>query len=500
MKVFWPSLGICLGIFVAAMDWSIVNNALPSIQRDLGAKLSELQWMVNALGLVLATTMVTMGRLADAYGRKRLYMIGLLICAITSIGAALSPSAGWLIGFRALQGLFVAITLTTSLSLMTHVFPEEKHGKAMGIYGTLLGLGLSMGPFLGGVIITLASWHWIFYFNIPFLILSGILVKFTVQESKNEEQSVQLDVLGLFLLIVGLGAFITGVIQGPEWGWNNPLILSLFGIAVLFLIFFYFVEQRVSSPLIQFEFFKKKEFFTACIGNFSMVFLWWGLFFSLPLYFQNVLSISVFESGMYMLVMSASFAIASHYAGPIGDKIEKKHLVIGGLFISLIGAFLMTFFTVNKEIILTLVALVFFGLGGGSVFAHSTSLGISAIPRNFAGVASGALSTVQEIGGSMGLALVGTVLRSMEKVRVSIELQKEGLKFSDSMQNKIRSLMSSFEQLQAYLSHRSAEVHEKVLQAFKVSFMFGFHGAIWLCIGVAAVSILSIFLILRKPT
>ncbi|MEM7175278.1 MAG: MFS transporter [Chlamydiota bacterium] len=495
MKTFCSSFGVCLAIFIAAMDWSIVNNALPSIQRDLAATLTELQWMVNALGLVLTVTMVSMGRFADACGRRRLFMIGLLVCVVSSLGAALSPSAKWLIGFRALQGLFVAITLTTSQSLMTHIFPEEKHGKAMGIYVTLMGLGLCMGPVLGGVILAIASWHWIFYLNLPIALLSAILVKLSVQESKNEQQSAKIDGLGLFILTIGLGALITAVIQGPDWGWSNPVVLGLFGVAAVFLVCFYFIEHRVSSPLIKFEFFKKKVFFAACLGNSSLVFLWWGVFFSFPLYLQNILQVSPFASGMFMLAMTAPFAVASHYAGPLGDKVDKKYLIMFGLIVAVAGLLAMTFLKETMDLVLMLAALILVGLGGGLIIAPSTSLGISAIPRNFSGVASGVLCTVQEMGGSLGLALVGTLLRAMEKNQLAIELQQEGLQLSEAMKHTIRSLLSSFDQLKVYLNQQSLIIHEKVLDAFKAAFVVGFHSGLWLCVGVAALCFTVIFLL-----
>lgn len=210
------------------MDWSIVNNALPSIQRNLGATIGELQWIINAFGLGMAATMVTFGRFADAYGRRLFFFIGLIICALSSIGAALSPSAGWLITFRTFQGLSNAMVITTSQALITHVFPEEQHGKAMGIWTAIVGIGLALGPVLGGIIIAIASWHWIFYFNIPFLLISYLIVKATVEESKNEGQSTKIDLPGLFLLVGGIRAFIMAIIQGPDWGWNSPVTLALF--------------------------------------------------------------------------------------------------------------------------------------------------------------------------------------------------------------------------------------------------------------------------------
>lgn len=487
-----------MGMLVVAIDWSIVNNALPSIQRDLGASFSELQWIVNAFGLAMAMMMVIMGRLADAFGRKKVFMIGLLICLFSSIGAALSPTVYWLITFRAFQGISNAIAITTSQSLMTHVFPEEKHGKAIGIWSTLIGVGLAMGPVIGGIIIAIASWHWIFYFNIPFLIISWILVRIFVEESKNEEQNAKIDVPGFILFALGLGSLVMGVIQGPEWGWDSKWTLGLFGLSIIFLTSFYFVEKRVSSPLIHFEFFKKKSFFASCIGNISIVFLFWGIFFSVPLYLQNVLGKSSFESGMFMLAVSIPFIFSSHYAGPLGDKIDKKILLLGGIFLAMIGVAMMSFFTTADQMPLILIALFLFGVGTGGSFAPSTSLGLSVIPRNFVGVASGVLTTAQEIGGNLGLALVGAVLSTMEKSRLTFELQNEGVTLTPSMVKKVRSLISSFDQFQAYLSHLSDSLHHLIMQAFKASFVYGFQGAMWMGVGVAALGLVSIFFLTRK--
>lgn len=496
-KTLWPSLGICLGVLVVAMDWSIVNNALPSIQRDLGATLGELQWMVNVFGLVMTVSLVTMGGFADAFGRRKLFSLGLLTCALGSLGAALAPNAMWLIIFRAVQGLSNAMLLPTSQSLITHVFPESQHGKAMGIWTTLVGLGLSLGPVLGGVIIAISSWHWIFYFNLPFLLVSWILVRLFVEDSKNEQQSAKMDVPGLFLLVIGLGSLILAVVQAPDWGWDAPITIALVTLAIVGLLLFYFVEKRVPSPLIKFEFFKKKKFLAAALGNFSIVFLFWGIFFSVPLYLQNILGETPFRSGMFMLSVTIPFGVCSHYAGKYADQIDKKHLLMGGLFLAFLGVFSMTFFSDVKWNFLIIASLGLFGVGSGTIFGPSTSLGISAIPRNFAGVASGVLTTMQEIGGSVGLALTGTFLRSLEQTKLNYTLHQQGMSLSPYIQTKVRSLLSSFEHLKEYLSHQNADVQRKVMEAFQEAFVFGFQGGMWLCVAVSVCSILMIFFLLK---
>ena len=201
---------------------------------------------------------------------------------------------------------------------------------------------------------------------------------------------------------------------------------------------------------------------------------------------------------MFILAISAPFAITSHYVGMISDRFEKKNLVILGFFLVLIGVLIMTFFTDSRQIPMILIALMFFGVGAGATFGPSASLGISTIPRNYVGVATGALATVQEIGGTVGLSLVGAIIRTMEKSKLSFELNQEGVQLSPTTQDKIRSLLSSFEELQAYLSHMSSLMHAKILKAFSTSFMYGYRGAMWLLVAIAAFAILSIFFLTRN--
>ena len=251
-----------------------------------------MQWILSAYGLSTTVFLVTMGRLGDIIGRHKLFLLGLLIAWVASLGAGLSFSPSLLIVCRCFLGLSVAILMPCSQSLVTLAYPDNLHGKALGVWMTTIWIGLAIGPLIGGVITQLLSWHWIFYFNLPFLLMSYILTSCYIEESKNEKESKKLDFLGIGLLTLGLGSLIFAIIEAPNWGWSSPIIWGLFGLSWIGFIAFYFFENITSSPLIKFDFFKNKQFVTGSFGAFSIVFLFWGIFFMTPLYLQNIRNFS----------------------------------------------------------------------------------------------------------------------------------------------------------------------------------------------------------------
>jgi len=497
-KRFWSSLGIGLGILIGSTDWSIVQNALPAIQRDLGASIGELQWVMNSFGLFMTALLVAMGRLGDIYGRRRIFNLGLVIFALSCLGAALSPTPFWLIIARAFQGVGFAMLMPTSQALLTHAFPENEHGKAMGIWATLAGVGLVLGPVLGGIIVSLLSWNWIFYINIPFAILSFILVRGFVQESKNEEHPPHLDIKGIVLFILGLGSFIFAVIQAPAWGWKHPAVLSCFAVAIILFIVFYFVEKRTDLPLIEFSFFKNRQFTAGSLTIFCGCFLFWTTFFLLPLYLQNYRNETPWVSGLILLAVGIPFTIISHFAGSAGDRIDKRKLIPTGLLLVFIAAFAFTQIDASISLFWICVLLAIFGAGQAIFWSPGTSLGISALPRSQTGVASGAITTIQETGGSAGIALAGTIFRFTEKHHYRDLTQTNQINISDEVIKKVQSLLSAPDKLHSYLNEQAPVIHHKLTVIFKSSFLFGFHCGMILATVLSFVCMVTIFFLLKK--
>lgn len=495
---FGACVGIGLGVLIGATDWSIVQNALPTIQNSLSASIGELQWIMNSFGLFMTVLLVTMGRLGDIYGRKRIFSLGLFFFGLASLGAALSPSPFWLIVARAFQGMGFAMLMTNSQALLTHAFPEDQHGHAMGIWATLAGVGLVLGPVLGGIIVSFLPWSWIFYINIPIAILSYIFVKIFVEESKNEDHPPIIDIKGIIIFTLGLGFLIFGIIQGPEWGWNSPLILSCFVLAVVFLIIFYFVERKVKVPLIQFSFFKNRQFTAGALTIFTGCFLFWTTFFLMPLYLQNFRNEPPWLSGLILLAVGVPFTIFSRFAGAAGDRIDKQKLIPSGLFLVFIFAVSVLWIGDNVSLVLIAIGLVFFGTGQAIFWAPGTSLGISALPRSQSGVASGAITTIQETGGSVGIAIAGTVFRVAEKQHFLELADKQGVNLSPQIITKAQSLLSDPKKLKIFLSQQTPSLDHTITTIFKDAFLFGFHSSMFITAALSFICMISIYLLLKK--
>lgn len=491
-------IGVGLGVLIGATDWSIVQNALPTIQNSLGASIGQLQWIMNSFGLFMTVLLVTMGRLGDIYGRKRIFNLGLLIFGLASLGAALSSTPFGLIVARAFQGVGFAMLMTTSQALLTHAFPEDQHGHAMGIWATLAGIGLVLGPVLGGIIVSFLPWSWIFYINIPITIISYIFVKIFVVESKNEEHPPVLDIKGIIIFTLGLGFLIFGIIEGPGWGWSNPFILACFALAIIFLLVFYFVERKTKVPLIQFSFFKNRRFTAAALTIFTGCFLFWATFFLMPLYLQNFRNESPWVSGLVLLSVGIPFTIISRFAGAAGDRIDKQKLIPSGLFLVLLFAISVLWIGDSVPLILICLGLVFFGAGQAIFWAPGTSLGISALPRSQSGVASGAITTIQETGGSVGIALAGTIFRVTEKHHFQDLVDNRGMNLSSEVIAKAQSLLSDPEKLKAFLTNQVPSLDHIITDLFKASFLFGFHSSMILTAALSFVSMVSIYFLLKK--
>lgn len=492
--------GIGCGLLVLSLDWSIVNNALPAIQKSLLTTVSDLQWIMNIFALAISVFLVTMGRLADAYGRKKLFIVGLWIGVVASLGAALSPTASFLILFRAFQGVAASIIVPASQSLITHTFPENQHGKAMGIWVTIIGVGLSLGPVVGGFIVEYFSWHWVFYINLPLLLISFFLVTPFIGESRNEKQPIKIDFPGIFLLTLFLGCFLLATIQGPYWGWTKPVTLGLYTLSAVTLIGFIVVQYHTKVPLVEFHLFKNRRFISGALTKIGIAFTIWGIFFLLPLFFQNVQKISPGKSGLFLLMLTAAFTLTSHITGRISDRVPKKSLIILGFILITISLLFNEFLTPDSSPLIFLIFLFLFGVGWGLSSGPGTSMGIAALPRHVTGVASGTLVTLQEIGGAVGLAVIGTVFRVYNNAAFKEKLALSHLNLSDSVLEKIQVFFNSNETVTSVITNLPLPAQEEITKIFQEAFMAGFHRGLWIAFGVGLACLLLISTLLRRES
>jgi EmrB/QacA subfamily drug resistance transporter len=404
-------LGICLASAVQPINFSLVTIAMPTIQKELSASLLQLQWMLNMFGIVISIFLVTMGRLADTFGRKKLFLLGILGAALSSCTAGFAIHPGMVIAAQGMMGFAGSILMPVSQALISHAFPDEERGKAIGIWATMVGLALSVGPFVGGTLISLLGWRSIFLINVPLLLCGlGLVLKF-VDESKSVAHRGQTDIPGLIVLAIAIGSIALGIVQGPVWGWNSIATVSLLTLFVISLITLIFIERKAPFAIIHPHYFLHPTFLLASLCNFCMIFFLWAGYFLIPLYLQIARGDSPFTAGVIMLLIMGPLALFSSAVGKLHAKRGARVLLTGGfiaLFISLIFQYQ---FEPSSGILLTAAGCLSFGIGVVLILGPSTTAAISALPKDTAATASGGFTTVQEIGGTIGLTIVGTVFR-----------------------------------------------------------------------------------------
>jgi len=412
LKKEWKGiLGIGLGEALMAMNFSIVNIALATIQKELGASLSQLQWMINIYGIFICVSLVTMGRLADTYGRKRIYLIGLVGSSVASLIAGLASHPNQIIFAQLLQGLFGAILLPVSQSLITHLFPHNQKSTALGIWASIAGISLGAGPIIGGTILGFIGWRWIFLFNVPLSLIALFYLVRYVKESKSNVQDKH-DYLGMLLFIGTIASVVLGIIQGPIWGWTSIWTLLCLISFLIFLPILIYVEKKAPYPIIQPDFFLRKDFLLPSMSNFCIIFYLWSFFFLIPLFAQSMMEITPFQTGLLMLFVTLPLAIGSPYVAIWYEKIGARVPMILGFLFLILSITSLHFLHRRGEILLMMAAMLFCGFGWVLIWGPSAACALSSLPKKFSAIASGAFTTFQEVGGTVGLAIVGTTFRS----------------------------------------------------------------------------------------
>lgn len=402
-------IGICLGVAVGAMAFSAINIALAAIKNDLSASMVQIQWIMNIFGIVICSSLVIFGRMADIYGRKRLYLIGIILLAISMLGSGLAPHAGWIIFFQAILGLSAAIFIPVSQALISNVFPAQERSKAIGIWAAVIGVAMAVGPLISGAVIATLGWRWVFLINLPLILASFILVASFAPESRNEK-SIAIDWLGAVFLAITIACFVLAVVQGSLW--KSPIIISLYIISFFGLILLLFVEKKVSAPIIREDLFTTHSFLTASVSNFCLIFFVWASFFLIPLYLQTIRHYSALQAGLMMLFDTLPMAIFSFIVGYLYKTLGPKLLISMGFIFLLISAFTQMQFSVDSKFIVLVLGILALGIGMGLIWGPTTTAAISALPLEDAGIASGTFVTIQEIGGTLGLAITVAVVRT----------------------------------------------------------------------------------------
>jgi EmrB/QacA subfamily drug resistance transporter len=401
-------LATSLGVLLAQIDTSVVNLGLRSIAGDLNAGVSEMQWVIDAYNVVYASLLLTGGTLGDLYGRRRIFLLGIILFTIGTIACALAPNAAVLIAGRSISGLGAAFALPMSLVLLTLAYPgREERAHAMGIWASCNGLAFIVGPTFGGWLVDSVGWRSIFYMSLPACAAALFLTLYAIEES-TEPEGRRLDLPGQALAIVALGGFALAAIEGSHWGWNAPLFVVLAG-AALAAIAFVWVEARTPGPLLPLSFLRLPIFSAALAVAGLMTFGMYALLFIMPLYFQTIRGATPFIAGLELLPMSVSFVIVSQLVGYLTNNLGPRIIMTAGMACMGFGALAIAFVPEDTSLISIGLALFVVGIGLGLNTAPVNGVAVAAVPPARSGTASGLLNTARMVGATMGVAILGSV-------------------------------------------------------------------------------------------
>jgi EmrB/QacA subfamily drug resistance transporter len=409
-KKWWTLAAVAFGLFMIMLDNTIVNVALPSIQRSLHMSISSLEWIVTAYALTFAALLITGGKLGDLYGRRRMFIAGLVVFTLASLACGLAPNAGFLIGARAVQGVGAALMNPATLSIITATFPPKERGQAIGIWAGVSALALAIGPLIGGLIVDNINWHWIFYVNVPVGVVGILVSRWVIAESRDTSHEQSIDFPGLVTSGGALLALSYALIEGNQRGWGSPEIIGLFvGSAVLLAVFIW-LELRQRLPMLDLGLFKIGSFAGANIVAMLVSLGMFGVFFFISLYVQNVLGYSPTKAGAIFLPMTVLIILIAPIAGKLSDRVGSRWLMGAGMAILGISLLLYQRIGLHTGFWSLLPQLVLGGVGMALTMSPMTSAAMGSVPVDKAGVGSGVLNSFRQVGGSLGIALMGAIL------------------------------------------------------------------------------------------
>src|SRR5215204_6161974 len=410
----WWTLGaMSFALFMVMLDNTAVNVALPSIQKDFGASLSALEWTINAYTLTFAVLLVTGGRLGDIFGRRRMFLFGVVVFALASATIGFAPTEGWLVASRAIQGIGAAFMMPGTLSIISNAFPPEERGKAIGTWAGVSAIALAAGPLLGGWLTEEVSWRAIFFLNLPVAVGAVVVTLFAAEESRDETVGRAVDVPGIAGITVGLTALVFALVEGNSWGWGSPGILGLLALSVVAFAAFVAIERRSAAPVVDFDTLRSKQFLGANVVAFMVSFGMLAMFFFLALYMQNILGYSPLEAGVRFLPSTVVVIFVGPVAGRLADRLGPRPLMVAGMLITAFSLLWQSRIEVDTSYGFLAPAFVLMGLGIGLVMSPMSMAAMNAVDRTKAGVASGTLSMFRMVGGTFGVAALGALVASV---------------------------------------------------------------------------------------
>ncbi|MGH2915339.1 MAG: MFS transporter [Solirubrobacteraceae bacterium] len=436
-RKWWTLIAVCIGTFMLLLDVTIVNVALPSIQSSLHASFSDLQWVVDAYALTLAAMLLTTGSLADLYGRRLVFVIGLIAFSASSLASGLAASPLWLNLARGAQGIGGAAMFSTSLALLGDAFQGRERGTAFGVWGAITGVAVAIGPVIGGALTTGLSWRWIFLVNVPIGAIAVVLSVMRVEESR-QSGAQRPDPIGVLTFSGALGALVYALIKGDTAGWGAPVILAcLIGAGALIAVFIAAEAVQRERAMFDLRLFRKPTFTGGLIAAFAISAGLFSLFLYLTLYLQDVLGYSAFQTGLRFLVLSGGIMLTSGLAGRLTAHVPIRLLIAPGLALVGVALLLMRGLTAGSGWTHLIAGFIIAGAGTGLINPPLASTAIGVVAPERAGMASGINSTFRQVGIATGIAGLGAL-------------------FSHTLSTKVLNLLSGIPALPPHAAHALA--------------------------------------------
>ncbi len=409
-RKWWTLAGACSGLFLLMLDSTVVALALPEIRGDVGASSEGLQWVMNGYLLTIAVLVVTAGRLGDMFGRKRVFIAGMVVFALGSVISGAAEDQVGLIAGRVLQGAGAAPMLSLSLALVCNAFPAAEQPRALGIWAAVSAVALGIGPLAGGVLIEI-DWRVIFWMNLPVAAIGVAITAIVAAESTDPEAGTRIDWAGLAALSVGVTALVLALVQSNAWG--AEVVLALVAVGVVGLLAFWRVERRVADPIVDFALFRNGPYFGASAAAFALVGAYWAVMFFQPQYLQDVRGNSPIAAGLLILPITVPMIFVSPFSGRLIGRFGARLLMTVGMGCGVVGLLLLTRVGADSPFGLILGGYLVFGVALGLVYAPMSTAAMAAMPGAKVGIASGVLAMDRVLAGAVSLAATGAIFHAL---------------------------------------------------------------------------------------
>ena len=407
----WWTLGaLCFALFMIMLDNTVVNVALPAIQRELAISRAALEWTVAAYALTFASLLLTGGKLGDLLGRRLIFVIGLVVFTGSSLLCGLSHTGTELIAARAVQGIGAALMMPATLSIISATFAVRERGTAIGIWAGVSAMALAIGPLLGGIITEHISWNWIFYVNVPIGTIGVFVALLVVPESRDTSREQRLDLPGLLSSGIGLFALVYALIEANQYGWTSARIIGLFVVAAVSLVTFVLLELHQRLPMLDLSLFRSGTFAGANVVAILVTLAMFGIFVFFPIYMQSFRGWSPTQAGAALLPWTLMIVVFAPIAGKLSDRVGSRWLMAGGMSVVAVCCLLLSTVNLHSTFWHMLPAFLLGGLGMSFVMTPMSAAAMGAAPVEKAGVASGVLNTFRQVGVALGIAITGAII------------------------------------------------------------------------------------------